>query len=124
MDEKGNNSPTNILLIRDTERGEMSAYLKTGLSLRAIAEKTGRSASTISREVKRGSVTQLDTNRREVVKYFPDTGARVYQENRLHCGAPSVIMKSWDFLRFKQRITAVPIVLICYCETWQIKVLK
>ena len=33
--------------LSDTERGEISAYLKTGLSLRAIAQKTGRSASTI-----------------------------------------------------------------------------
>lgn len=86
--------------LSDTERGEIFAYLKMGLSLRAISKKTGRSVSTISREVNRGSVPQLDTNRREVVKYFPDVGARVYQENRLHCGAPSVIMKSRNFLRF------------------------
>ena len=26
----------------------------------------------------------------------------MYQENRQHCGAPSVIMKSWDFLRFAE----------------------
>ena len=88
--------------LSDTERGEISAYHKTGISMRTIAKKTGRNVSTISREIERGSITQLETSRREVVKYFPDVGARVYQENRRYCGAPSVIMKSWDFLRFAE----------------------
>jgi transposase, IS30 family len=70
--------------------------------MRFIAKQTGRNVSTISREINRSSVTQLETNRREVVKYFPEVEARVYQEKRQHCGALSVIMKSWDFLRFAE----------------------
>jgi transposase, IS30 family len=95
-------TPRSFTHLSDTERGEISAYKKIGLSLRAIASKTGRDVSTISREIKRGSVTQLETDRRVVTKYFPDVGARLYQENRQRCGAPSVIMKSWDFLRFAE----------------------
>ena len=67
--------------------------------MRTIAKKTGRNVSTISREIERGSITQLETSRREVVKYFPDVGARVYQENRQYFGALR-FMKSWDFLNF------------------------
>lgn len=89
--------------LSDSERGEIHGYLKMGLSLREIAEKTGRDVSTISREKTRGSVTQLDTNRNTVRKYFPDAGARVYKENRKHCGAPSVFMKSWDFLCYAEK---------------------
>ena len=53
--------------LSDTERGEISAYHKIGISLRTIAKKTGRNVSTISREIERGSITQLETSRREVV---------------------------------------------------------
>ena len=70
--------------------------------MRNIAKKTGRNVSNISREIERGYITQLETSRREVVKYFPDVGARVYQEKRRYCGAHSVIMKSWDFMRFAE----------------------
>ncbi|WP_257347665.1 IS30 family transposase, partial [Pseudalkalibacillus decolorationis] len=86
--------------LSDSERGEISAYLKLGLSLREIAKRTNRDVSTISRERKRGSVTQLDTNRKPSINYFSDTGARVYKENRQHCGAQSIVMKAWEFLQF------------------------
>lgn len=89
--------------LTDSERGEISAYLKLGLSLRDIAKKTGRNVSTISRERKRGSVSQLGTNRKSFTRYFPDTAARVYKENRQHCGAQSVVMKAWDFLRYTEK---------------------
>ncbi|KIL53441.1 hypothetical protein KP77_04170 [Jeotgalibacillus alimentarius] len=80
--------------LSDAERGEISAYLNLGLSLRQIAKRTGRHPSTISRERKRGTVVQLDTNRKPFAKYFPDTAARVYRENRRHCGAQSVTLKA------------------------------
>lgn len=89
--------------LTNSERGEISAYLKLGLSLRDIAKKTGRNVSTISRERKRGSVAQLGTNRKPFTRYFPDTGARVYKENRQHCGAQSVVMKAWDLLRYTEK---------------------
>lgn len=88
--------------LTETERGEISAYRNTGLSLRDIAKKIGRNASTISRELKRGSVQQIDTYRKPFIKYFPETGARIYKENREHCGAHSTIMKAWEFLHFAE----------------------
>ncbi len=88
--------------LNETERGELSAYLKVGLSQRKIAQKMNRNVSTISREIKRGSVQQLNTKHESIIKYFPDTGARVYSENRTFCGAHSTTMKAWDFLRYAE----------------------
>ena len=52
------------------ERGKISALLDQGLTFRAIARELGRHPSTIAREIKRGTTTQLDrqfpgTNRKE-----------------------------------------------------------
>lgn len=88
--------------LTETERGEISAYRNTGLSLRKIAKKMGRNVSTISRELKRGAVEQIDTFRKPYTKYFPDVGARVYEENREHCGAHSTVMKAWEFIQFAE----------------------
>jgi IS30 family transposase len=68
--------------LSDAERGEFSGYLKMGLTLSEIGRRMNRSISTLSRERKRGSVQQLDTNRNPFTAYFPDVGARVYRENR------------------------------------------
>jgi transposase, IS30 family len=88
--------------LSDSERGEIHAYLKMNLSLREIAKRTGRHVSTISREKKRGTVTQLDTRRKPYEKYFPDVGAHVYKENRQNCGMPTVFMKSWAFILYAE----------------------
>ena len=87
----------------ETERGEISAYLNVGLSQREIARKSGRNVSTISREIKRGSVPQLNSNYETSIKYFPDTGARVYKENRGNCGAHSTAIKAWEFLGYAEK---------------------
>lgn len=86
--------------LTDIERGQIAAYIEQELSYREIAEKMGRDVSTISREVKRGSVQQMDTSHQSYTKYFPDVGARVYEKNRRNCGSHSTIMEAWDFLKF------------------------
>lgn len=52
------------------------------MSFRAIARTLGRSVSTISEEVKRGSVSQRLSNGKELYKYFADVGERAYEKNR------------------------------------------
>ena len=64
--------------LSETERGEIAAYIDAGLSLREIGRRMNRNVGTISREKKRGSVQQIDTNRESFVKYFPDTDSRVW----------------------------------------------
>jgi len=68
-----------------SERGEISAYLKMGKNPAEIARLLGRNRSTITREIKRGTVTQVqDKNGKRTYYqvYFADTGQRVYEENR------------------------------------------
>jgi len=68
-----------------SERGEISAYLKMGKKPAEIARLLGRHRSTIIREIKRGTVSQVqDKNGKRVYykAYFADSGQRVYEENR------------------------------------------
>lgn len=88
--------------LTEIERGKIAAYLDEGLSIREIGRRIGRAASTISRERRRGSIQQIDTNRKPFTKYFPDVGARVYDENRANCGAHSTVMKAWEFTCFAE----------------------
>ena len=79
-------TPRSFKHLSDMERGELNAYVKLGLSFTEIGVKMKRHKSTISREYKRGSVQQINTNRKAFMAYFPDVGARVYRENRTNCG--------------------------------------
>ncbi len=68
-----------------SERGEISAYLKMGKKPAEIARLLNRHRSTITREIKRGTVTQVqDKNGKRTYypSYFADSGQRVYEDNR------------------------------------------
>ena len=45
--------------LSEAERGEIEAYLSVGLKPAEIARRLGRNRSTITREINRGSVTQV-----------------------------------------------------------------
>nr|WP_049783094.1 helix-turn-helix domain-containing protein [Caldicellulosiruptor acetigenus] len=64
-----------------------------GYSIREIAKELGRSASTISREVKRGTTTQMRTDLSTFEKYFAQTGKAVYDKNRANCGRKSKLFE-------------------------------
>ncbi len=68
-----------------SERGEISAYLKMGKKPAEIARLLNRHRSTITREIKRGTVTQVqDKNGKRTYypSYFADSAQRVYEDNR------------------------------------------
>src|SRR5690625_4535090 len=50
------------------------------------------------------SVQQIDTHRETYKKYFPDVGARVYEENRKNCGNHSKVMEAWEFNKFAEKM--------------------
>mgnify|MGYP001770997952 CR=1 FL=1 len=84
------------------ERGEIYALLKEGRSIRYIAKKLNRSPSTISREIKRGTTTQLRSDLSSYTSYFPETGQAVYEKNRSNCGAKFKAAKAEDFLKYAE----------------------
>lgn len=88
--------------LTEIERGQIAAYLDEDLPLREIARRIGRDVGTISREKNRGTVQQIDTFRKPYTKYFPDVGARVYEENRKNCGGHSTVMAAWEFIQFAE----------------------
>lgn len=84
------------------ERGEIFALLKEGKSIRYIAKKLGRSPSTISREIKRGTVSQLKSDLSCYSSYFPETGQAVYENHRSNCGAKIKLAKAETFIKFAE----------------------
>src|SRR5690625_2899528 len=100
VQSKSNTTKRIFTHFTEIERGQLAVYLDEYLSMREIGRRLGRHASTISREIKRGTVQQIDTNRKSFVKYYPDVGARVYQENRENCGAHSTVMAAWEFVKY------------------------
>lgn len=72
--------------LNEFERGTIEALLKEGFSANAIAKHLNRPCSTITREIKRGTVEQIKQNKKKVHLYLADFGQRQYQKNRLTCG--------------------------------------
>ena len=72
------------------ERVIIQTRIKDGFSLRAIARELCCSPSTISYEVRRGTVTLY---RGKQKRYKADHGQGVYQTNRRHCGRKSDFIK-------------------------------
>jgi len=84
------------------ERGQIAALLEEGKSIRYIAKKLGRYPSTISREIKRGTTTQMKSDLSTYEKYFPETGQAVYEKNRMNCGAKYKLAHVKDFIKFAE----------------------
>lgn len=83
-------------------RGQIAALLKEGKSQRYIAKVIGYSPSTVSREIKRGTTTQMRSDLSTYEQYFPETGQAVYKKNRMNCGAKCKLAQVEDFLKFAE----------------------
>ena len=79
------------------QRVIIQTRLKDGCSIRAIARELCCSPSTISYEVRRGTVTLY---RGKQKRYKADHGQSVYQTNRRHCGRKSDFLKKSDFIKY------------------------
>ncbi len=84
------------------ERGKISALLDEGLTPGAIATALGRHRSTITREIKRGTTTQLDSELKSYERYYPETGQAVYEKNRASCRRKSRFHSVTDFLNWAE----------------------
>lgn len=82
------------------DRGRIGALRDEGKTLQAIADVIGCHKSTISRELKRSTVTQRKSDLTEYRAYFPETGQAVYEKNRSRCGAKYKLVKAAAFIHF------------------------
>lgn len=82
------------------ERGQIQALHQENKSLQEIADVIGCHKSTVYRELKRGTVTQRNSDLTEYQAYFPGAGQAVYEKNRAHCGAKYKLADAADFIHF------------------------
>ena len=71
--------------LSEAERGEIEAYLSVGLKSAEIARRLGRNRSTITREMNRGSITQVkQVNGQKVYyqHYYADAAHNCYRQAR------------------------------------------
>lgn len=100
LDHKNTTSQTKFKHLSALERGKISALLDEGLTPSAIARALGRHRSTICREIKRGTTTQLGTDLVPYERYYPETGQAVYEKNRAGCKRKSRFHLVTDFLNW------------------------
>lgn len=84
------------------DRGAIKALRAEGYTLQKIADHLGFHKSTISRELKRGTVRQRKSNGKEVDIYFPETGQIIYDRNRKACGAKLKLDNAIDFIKYAE----------------------
>ena len=88
--------------LSEAERGEIEAYLSVGLKPAEIARRLGRNRSTITREINRGSITQVKKVNGQKV-YYHHYYADVAHNRYRHAREASYYLKldsvSDDFLR-------------------------
>lgn len=71
----------------ERERYQLEALLKIKTPIKKIAELLGKHRNTITREIKKGTVEQLNTNLTKRKEYLADRGQEVYRENKSNQGA-------------------------------------
>lgn len=76
--------------------------LKEGKSIRYIAKQLARAPSTIRREIKHGTVTQLKSDLSTYHAYFPEAGQAIYEKRRKHCGAKQKLPLVIAFIKFAE----------------------
>lgn len=85
-----NTSKQNYKHLNDIQRGRLQEMVNQGEMTQAeMAEALGVSQSTVSRELKRGRTTQMQSDLTYYEVYLADVGARVYKENRQRSHAKS-----------------------------------
>jgi len=89
MGQKQNNTkPRKWKQLSERERYKLEALLQTGLTPIEVSRQMGRDRRTIEREISRGSVTQVDYEWREQLRYCADAGQRVHNEKASNKGRP------------------------------------
>jgi len=92
--------------LSDIERGRLEEMAKSGqYTQKAMAKALGVNQSTISRELKRGKTTQINSQRKHYVTYYADVGARIYKEHRQNCRSKGI--ETYDATFFSQLTDAL-----------------
>lgn len=88
--------------LNEFKRGQIEALLKLNLPKTQIAKQVGISRSTLYLELKRGTVTQLNSDLTYRNEYFAYTGQIVYENHRKNCRKSFKIAQVEDFMKFAE----------------------
>jgi len=91
------NTTNNYQQLSEAERGAIQAYHEEQYSIREIARRLNRNPSTISRELKRGTVRQLNSDYLPYYQYFADSGQAYYLKHRANCHSNGLLKRCWLF---------------------------
>lgn len=90
MTQSKNITAVHYQQLQASERGKIETLYNQGNSIRSIAASVHRNPSTISREIRRGTTTQIDSQGHKLYRaYFAETGEAVYRKHRknsIYCG--------------------------------------
>ena len=88
--------------LTEIQRGQIEAMKKLKVPKAQIAIKVGISRSTLYEELKRGTVTQKNSDLTTRGEYFAETGQIVYEKNRQKCRKPFKISKAEEFVGYAE----------------------
>ncbi len=71
--------------------------------MQEIADQLGKHKSTISRELKRGTTTQIKSKKITYEAYFSETGQAVYEQHRKSFGKPLKLPQVSDFIEYAEQ---------------------
>lgn len=81
------------------ERGQIQTLHEDKCSIRQIALRLHRNPSTICRELKRGTVRQLNSSYLPYYRYFADAGQAIYEKHRSKCHSYGLLGRCWLFFQ-------------------------
>lgn len=87
----------NYQQLSEAERGAIQAFHEDHYSIRKITKRLHRSPSTISRELKRGTVRQLNSDYLPYYQYYADAGQANYLKHRANCHSKGLLQRCWLF---------------------------
>ena len=88
--------------LTEIQRGEIQAMVKLKVPKVQIAIKVGISRSTLYEELKRGTVTQKNSDLTTREQYFAETGQIIYEKNRQKCRKSFKIGKAKEFVEYAE----------------------
>ena len=86
--------------LTEIQRGQIEAMVKLKVPKVQIAIKVGISRSTLYEELKRGTVTQKNSDLTTREEYYAETGQIIYEKNREKCRKPFKIAKAEKFVEY------------------------
>jgi IS30 family transposase len=85
------------------ERANIELLMKEKVKPSEIARRIGRHRSVISREIKRNSIKQMDSELRVQNKYYEDAATRQYKERRKRTGRKIKLIKAKEMIEYVER---------------------